>query len=106
MRFKAFMDVFDYSLKWMYIGSAGFPPCVKLICWQILEKRYPMEYKYMWYIRKIFLDHQDELKSTSNIRGIHGVNGHKILYVGALSLRGAQVLAVVGVFASALVLAS
>ena len=36
MRFKDFMNVFDYERKWMYIGSAGFPPCVKLIYWQVL----------------------------------------------------------------------
>jgi len=30
----------------------------------------------------VFLDRQDELKATTNIRGIHPVNGHNIYYIG------------------------
>ena len=57
MHFKDFMNVFDYHRKWVYVGSGAFPPCVKLIYWQMLEKNYPIEYKYKFYIKQIFLDH-------------------------------------------------
>mmetsp|Transcript_40254 Transcript_40254/g.61429 ORF Transcript_40254/g.61429 Transcript_40254/m.61429 type:complete len:91 (+) Transcript_40254:704-976(+) len=81
------MDMLDLDHKWIYDGSAAYPPCLKRVAWQVLDRVYPIEYKYMYMIRQIFLDHADELKATSNIRGIHPVNGHEVYYVGGRILK-------------------
>ena len=87
MEFHTFMDTFDYDKKWMYIGSGALPPCSKLFLWSILETVYPIEYKYMFYIKKIFVDHYDDLKANTNVRGIRKINGHQVHFIGSKYLR-------------------
>jgi len=70
----------------MYSGSAGFPPCIKPLIWRNVHKVYPVELKHLYMIKRIFEDHADELKATSNIRGIHRVNGHEVRFIGASKL--------------------
>ena len=76
MNFQQFMHALDYDKKWIYLGAMAFPPCIKYTYWALLQRKYPLEYKYMFYIKQIFKDHYDELKSWANVRGIQQVNGH------------------------------
>ena len=87
MQFKEFMDTLDFQHRWIYLGSAAFPPCMKYLLWNILKTRYHIEYKYTYYIKQIFADNFDELKSKHNIRGIYPVNGHRVYYIEAVCLK-------------------
>mmetsp|Transcript_36905 Transcript_36905/g.56510 ORF Transcript_36905/g.56510 Transcript_36905/m.56510 type:complete len:101 (-) Transcript_36905:34-336(-) len=84
------MEVIDLEHTWVYQGSGGFPPCSKKVGWMITQQVYPIEYKHMFLVRRVFLDHQDELKSTSNIRGIHPVNGHDVYVVGSSRIQASM----------------
>jgi len=77
------MDTFDYDKKWIYIGSGVRPPCPILYYWQILQTNYPIEYKYLFYLKKIFVDHYDDLKAYANVRGIRKINGHQVHFIGS-----------------------
>jgi len=40
--FKNAMHVFDFSLRWVYIGCSTLPPCSKLVYWNVLQTVYPI----------------------------------------------------------------
>jgi len=85
--FREAMDVLDYEDKYIYIGSGTTPPCALFVQRQVLHRIYPIEFKYVFYVKERFKRKKEEVGALTNIRGIHPVNGHQIYYIGAARLQ-------------------
>lgn len=49
--FKNLFSVLNLENRWMYSGSTTYPPCDKKVIWHVLQKIYPVDSKFVDYLR-------------------------------------------------------
>ena len=70
------MNNLDFANRYMYLGSAAFPPCNKINFWQQLRTVYPIKPKHVAAVKNVIWSKFDVLKNKENYRGIYPINGH------------------------------
>uniref|UniRef100_A0A7S3CUA8 carbonic anhydrase n=1 Tax=Strombidium rassoulzadegani TaxID=1082188 RepID=A0A7S3CUA8_9SPIT len=96
------MELMDFSRRWAYRGSVSYPPCHRLVYWNVIEKVYPIKAKHVDQFRaKLERWGLDFSTSIGNVREVQRRFNKDVYFImsGAVRLGGVWAVLAGGVLA-------